>query len=196
MRPVTRDEILSLEDFAAERPAHHAQMMRAKQLRRLALGPNMTLLFENRVTVRWQIHEMCRVERIQAEAAIEHEIESYNTLVPGESELSATLMIEYAEEDERKRMLTALLGLKDHLRLDIEGVPSVPGRFDEGREDPEAHRVSAVHFVRFQLDDAQRSAFMDLARAASFEIDHPAYTASAPIPAPVRGALVEDLLAD
>ena len=172
------------------------EVLRAKQLRRLALGPNMTLLFENRVTVRWQIHEMCRVEHISKEEGVEHEIESYNSLIPGESELSATLLVEYEDEAERKAMLTRLLGLKDHVRLEIEGTEPVPGVFDEGREDPESHRISAVHFVRFSLDDAQRAGLLDLARPARFTVDHPAYEVTAPIPASTRGALAEDLAAD
>ena len=196
MKRLETTDILPLDAFTAERSTHQAEVRKAKAVRRLGLGDHLTFLFENRVTIRWQIHEMCRVESIRDPRAVAHELESYNPLIPGESELSSTLLVEYAEEDERTTMLGKLLGLSRHIRLEIEGVEPVPGVFEEGREDEERQRISAVHFVRFPLDGGQRSAFADLTKDAAFVVDHPAYAARATVPGPVRGALVEDLLAD
>ncbi len=192
MKPLTRDDILPIPAFLAARPALEREVIRAKEARRVALGPNLTFLFENRVTLRWQVHEMCRVEHIEKPDAIQHEIDTYNGLLPRRDELSATLLVEYADIAERNRMLLALRGLHDHVRLEIDGLPAAPAVFDADQFNTE--RISSVQFVRFPLTPEQVDALCDLRRAAAFVVDHPAYTARAALSGAARGALVEDLL--
>lgn len=192
MRPLTLEDVLDRATFVAQRPKLEAEMLRARAARRVALGPNMTLLFENRRTVQWQVQEMCRVENITRPEAVQFELDTYNPLLPGHSELSATLLIEYPDESERKVMLSRLSGIQAHLWLRIAGVPDAQGVFESGRE-REDGKVSSVQFVRFPLSSAQRAALFDLARPAAVALDHLAYTAEAPLSGSTRGALVDDL---
>ncbi len=192
MNKLTPAEILSNAAFKEARPAMERTVIREKEARRVALGPNLTLLFENRVTLGWQIQEMCRVEHITAPEAVQHELDTYNALLPGREELAATLLVEYERPDERDRMLAALLGLHEHVRLEIEGEGTAAGVFDA--EQYNAQRISSVQFVRFALTAAQVDALCDLRRAATLVCDHPAYAARAPVGGAARGALVQDLL--
>ncbi len=194
MNRISMDEILPLDRFATERPKHLAEITRIKADRRLALGPIMTLIFENRATVRWQIHEMCRVENIRELGAVKHEVDTYNSLVPGEREISATLMVEVVDADERAVWMRKLFGLHQHLRLEIESEEVVQGRFEMGREEETERRISAVQFVRFQLSEAQMMAILNLTRPAAFVVDHPEYRHRAELVDNVREALVDDLL--
>ncbi|MDP2312243.1 MAG: DUF3501 family protein [Pseudomonadota bacterium] len=193
MNKLTAEDILPNPAFLEARPRLEREVIRDKEARRVALGPNLTFLFENRVTLAWQIQEMCRVEHITDPVAVKHEIDTYNALLPGRDELAATLLVEYVEADERGRMLTALLGLHDHVRLEIAGSGVARGVFDA--EQYNAQRISSVQFVRFALTPDQVDALCDLRRAVTFVCDHPAYAARAPLAGAARGALVEDLLA-
>lgn len=192
MKKLTAEDILPNPAFLAARPRLEREVIRDKEARRVALGPNLTFLFENRVTLAWQIQEMCRVEHITAPAAVQHELDTYNALLPGRDELAATVLVEYEEPKERDRMLAALLGLQHHVRLEIEGMEPVAGAFDA--EQYNAQRISAVQFVRFALQPGHVDALCDLRRAATLVCDHPAYAARAPLAGAARGALVEDLL--
>ncbi len=194
MSRLSMDEILPVERFAAERAKHLAEVTRVKGHRRLAVGPIMTLLFENRTTIRWQIHEMCRVENIRDLAGVKHEVETYGALMPGPRELSTTLMIEVEDASERAVWLKKLFGLHDHLRLVIDSEEPVPGRFELGREEETDKRISAVQFVRFQLSEAQMMAILNLTRRAEMVVDHPEYGARAALEGDLREALVDDLL--
>jgi hypothetical protein len=193
MRPVTLDELLPRDRFIAARPALQQQLIRVKSNRRVVLGEHLTLLFENRETVRWQVQEMCRVENILAPDAVQAELDAYNPLLPGADELSATLLIEYPDADERKDMLVRLSGLHQHLRLELSGVAACPARFEDGRE-REDGKLSSVQFIRFTLSPEQRAAFMDLSRPARLVVSHPAYAAATTLDGGQRGALIEDLL--
>lgn len=192
MRPLTLEDVQDRATFVAQRPQHEAEFLRTRALRRLALGPNMTLLFENQATVLWQVQEMCRVENITQPAAVQFELDTYNPLLPSQSELSATLLVEYPEEAERKVMLTRLTGLQAHLRLRIEGVADAPAVFEQGRE-REDGKISSVQFLRVPLSPEQRAAFFDLSRKASFVVDHPAYSHEAALSGASRGALIDDI---
>lgn len=192
MRLLTVDDILPLDQFKAERQKRMAHALAAIGARRVALGPNMTLLFENRDTARWQIHEMCRVEGITKPSAIAHEVETYNSLIPGDSELSATLLIEYTDAATRTAQLVRLAGIHEHLWLDVDGLPSVQAVFEQGRE-KETGKVSSVQFVRFALKPAHIEAFGLLATNISLRCSHPEYTHTAALPAVSRGALFDDL---
>lgn len=176
---------------AAARPALERRVIEAKRPRRLALGPHMTLLFESRLTCLWQVLEMVRVEHITAPEAIQHELDTYNQLLPGPSELSLTLLVEYVDPEERAVRLRELLGLHQHVWLELDGLPPIAARFDADQYNTE--RVSSVQFVRVPLSPAAREALGNLSRPAAFVCDHPVYTHRAALPPSTRAALVEDL---
>jgi len=183
-------DVLSNEAFVAQRSARERGAVAAAAVRRVSVGPNLTLLFENRDSVLWQIQEMCRVEHITAPTAVQHEVDTYAALLPGPAELSATLLVEYPDPAVRDPMLRALVGLHARLRLEVDGVAAA-GRFDG--EQFNAERISSVQFVRFPLG-ASRAAFFDLSRPVRVVVDHPRYQAVVSLPPATRGALVQDLL--
>ncbi len=187
---ISRADVLPNPEFLQVRPQRERAAIQAASVRRFAVGSNLTLLFENRTSVLWQIQEMCRVEQIVAPAAVQHEVDTYAALLPGPSELSATLLVEYPDPPERDVMLRRLLGLQDHLWFVFDG-ERVPARFDGEQFNDE--RISSVQFLRVPLTGAQRAALLDLARPVAVIVDHPAYTVTATLPASTRGALAEDL---
>ena len=186
---ISPGEILDLGDYERRRDELRASAMRARRERRIALGPNATLTFENRETVRYQIQEMLRAERIAKPAEVEHEIETYSDLLPTPCELSATLMFEFPDEAERAPALTALRDFESHLRIDIGG-SAAAARFD--RRQIGEDRLSSVQFVRFPLSRPQCDALRAGApvRIAS---DHPAYAHATTIDAATSRALATDL---
>jgi len=186
--PIRLSEILDLGDYERARGELRARAIAARGARRVAIGPAATLAFENRETVRYQIQEMLRAERIATPDQVAHEIATYNELLPGPAELSATLMLEFPDEAERARRLAELVGLERHLRLEVAST-RVAARFDLRQLDPD--RVSAVQFVRFPLFDA----LLALRRGEPVRaiIDHPKYTHSATLPAAVVAGLRSDL---
>jgi hypothetical protein len=176
MRPVELSEILELTAYEAVRERVRADVIAAKAARRVPLGKNMSLLFENRETVRYQVQEMLRIERLVKPAEVEHELATYNELVPGFSELSATLLVEFPEEQERDRSLRALLGLENGaIRLVVGKLPPVVAVFDNRQIGTD--RISSVHYLRFTLPAPSRAAFRTegLAGNIRFVVDHPAY---------------------
>lgn len=188
---LTLADILPNAEFMAARRRHEADILAAKAVRRLAVGPNMTMLFENLGTCWWQVQEMCRVEHISAPEAIQHELDTYNALLPNAESLSVTLLLEYDDPEERKRMLTALLGLQDHVWLHLEGLPPAKARFDE--EQFNDVRISSVQFIRFPLYEGAVAALGDFHRAASIAVTHPAAPLSVPLSRTLRAALLDDL---
>lgn len=190
MALLTRADILDREAFEAVRPQHQAEVIAAKGVRRVPLGEHFTFLFENRTTILWQIHEMCRVEGIEGDA-VDHELATYNALLPGPDSLSATLLIEYVDPEVRDAELRRLVGLHEHVFLDIDGVAPVYARFDDQQFN--AERISSVQFLRFVLSDEARDGFMDMRRGARLVVDHPVYQAQIELPRATRGALIDDL---
>jgi hypothetical protein len=196
MKPVDRGEILGLAEYEAVRPHFRVRVIEEKKRRRVALGPKATATFENRDTVMLQIQEMLRTERITREAAILHEIETYNQLVPGKDEVSCTLMIEIPDHDARDRFLVEARGLERHVAL-VAGDQRARAMWDPARELED--RTSAVHYLKFPLDprlaDALRRATRNNVEITHVEltVDHPAYTARAVLPADAVLALGEDL---
>jgi len=182
-------EILDLGDYERRRDDIRASAMRARRARRIALGPNATLTFENRETVRYQIQEMLRAERIARPAEVGHEIETYSDLLPSGNELSATLMFELPDEAERAPALTALRGFESHLHFDTAG-GAAAARFDRRQIGEE--RLSSVQFVRFALSPAQVAALRSGAPARIVS-DHPSYPHSAAIDAATARLLASDL---
>ena len=184
-------DILSIEDFKAIRPRMEADVLAAKASRRVLVGHHMMFLFENHLTIQWQIQEMARVEGIQTEAGVGHELKTYNALLPTADSLSATLLIEYSEEQERDRMLHSLGGLHTCVHLELDGCDDAPATFDTAQWNDE--RVSSVQFIRFPLSAQQRAALADLTRPAALTISHSHYTARTELSASTRGALIEDM---
>lgn len=190
--PLYPAEIMPISEFVAARPRIHARILAIKAQRRVHLGEAIVLCFENRDTLCWQVQEMCRVEQLKEISAIQHELDTYGELLPSTNELSATLLIGFEDPAERDRQLRALVGLHQHLYLQI-GDQRIPARFD--KEQFSDARISSVQFVRFPLDAAAYAAFLDFRCPVSFGIDHPAYQANTILNPGARGALVEDLQA-
>ena len=164
-----------------------------KKLRTVRLGEHVALQFEDELTVRYQVQEMLRIERIFEDDGIQHELDTYNPLVPDGGNWKATMMIEYPEIEERRRMLGQLKGVEARTWVQVEGRERVYAIADEDLERENAEKTSSVHFLRFELGQEMRSA---LKRGASLAIgvDHPEYRASLdPVPAALRELLVEDL---
>jgi Protein of unknown function (DUF3501) len=189
---IERDSLMTLETYARERTRFRAEVIAHKKNRTVELGAHVTLLFEDELTVRYQVQEMLRVERIFEEEAIREELDAYNPLVPDGRNLKATLMIEYADPVERKTRLEELIGIEDRAWVEVEGQERVWAIADEDLDREDEHKTSAVHFLRFELTDAMAGA---LKRGASLSmgIDHPRYSAALKAPPSVRDSLVGDL---
>jgi len=196
-RSIRPEEILDLGDYERARPEVRERAMAARAQRRVQVGPAASIAFENRQTVHYQIQEMLRAERIASPDAVAHEIDTYSELLPGPQELSATLMLEFPDGEERARRLAKLVGLERHVHL-VSGDSRATARFDERQLDPD--RVSAVQFIRFRLGDpfleALRLLMCDMFRRAApvrLCIDHPAYTHEAALPVETVAAVLRDL---
>jgi hypothetical protein len=194
MNRLTLDQILPFDHWVNTRPVLRPLLLNAKERRRLAVGPHITLLFENAQTVWYQIEEMVRVEHLTDPELVRHEMDTYNELIPHAGELSATMFIEYADPTERDVALRKLLGIEQHLFLRV-GDRRVQAEF-EGAQIAE-DVVSAVQFVRFAVGGRTGERFIELADAGSLaiEIDHPELRVSAPISGDLARALSEDLQA-
>jgi hypothetical protein len=194
MNKVTRESVLHFEQWQRVRPILRPLFIKEKERRRFVVGGHLTFLFENAQTVWYQIEEMLRVERIGSPDAVQHEIDTYNTLLPAAGELSATLLIEYEDPEERDAALRSLVGLEHHLWLRV-GDRRIPAEFE--REQIGRNQVSAVQFVRFAVGGRAVERFAALAAGGdlAIEVDHPALTLVAPVGPALAGVLAEDLRA-
>jgi hypothetical protein len=196
MKPIDRNEILGLADYEAIRDSFRARVIGEKKLRRVALGPSATALFENRDTVLLQIQEMLRTERITRSGAVQHEIDTYNENVPADDELSCTVMIEIQDADERDAFLQAAKGFEKHVWL-VCGSERVAARAaDRG---PPADRTTAVHYLKFPLPKAVAEAMRATAKGQApptmqLTVDHKAYEATCVLPPITVKMLAEDLV--
>lgn len=186
MKPIERGEVLALADYETIRPRFRARVIEEKKRRRVKLGDRASVLFENRDSVLMQIQEMLRTERITREAAIAHEIETYNEFIPGDRELSCTVMLEIDDKDEREKFLADARGIESAFAVVVGGERAM-GKTTPDRILPD--RASAVIYLKFALTEAAMKAFP---RGASLEVDHPAYKAKMDLPREVIAALVED----
>lgn len=193
MRPLEPADIPSLEAYARIRPALRDAVMAHKEPRRVAVGDRVTLVFEDRETLRWQVLEMCRVEGLRDPRAVAHEIEVYNELVPGDAELSATLYVEITDRAEIRPELDRLIGIDEHVVLEV-GDAEVPARFDPKQMDED--RIAAVQYIRFPLGADLAARFADPAVPVAVRIDHPHYAARAELSAATRESLAVDLRGD
>lgn len=194
MKPLGRDEILALEDYEAARPAFRDAVIALKRNRRLGVGDCVTLVFENRETLRFQVQEMLRVERLRDPARVQEELDVYNELMPAAGELSATLFIEITELARIQPELDRLVGIDEHVALVLgedEAERSLRARFDPKQF--EEDRISAVQYLRFTLDAQARAALADPGQRARLRIDHPSYQHEAELSPPLRASLLADL---
>lgn len=190
---ITRDSLMTLETYAKARPEFRKRVIEHKKLRTLALGEHVTLIFEDELTIRYQIQEMLRIEKIFEEEGILHELESYTPLVPDGSNFKATMMIEYDDPVERKKALSKLIGVEDRVWVQVEGSPKVYAVADEDLERENDEKTSSVHFLRFELSKDMCEA-LKYGVTLSVGIDHENYrVAISPVPATSRNALVADL---
>ena len=187
------DDLFSLEQYSKQRPQFRPQVLAHKRRRTLQVGPNATILFEDRLTVQYQVQEMLRIERIFESAGIADELSAYNPLIPDGSNWKATLLIEYPDPEERKVALAGLKGVEDRCWVHVEGHERVFAIADEDLERENDEKTSAVHFVRFELTPAMVAAAKGGA-AISVGVDHANYRhAVEPVAPEVRDALVADL---
>ena len=189
---IKRESLLSLETYARERNAFRAKVLAHKKHRTVHLGGHVTLQFEDELTIRYQVQEMLRIERIFEEEGIRGELEAYNPLVPDGSNWKATMLIEYPDADERRRMLAKLKGVERATWVQVEGCARVLAVADEDLERENEEKTSSVHFLRFELDAKMRER-LHAGAALSMGIDHAQYRASLTVSEEVRSALMADL---
>lgn len=193
MAKVTRDSLMTLEAYAKARPEFRKKVIAHKKHRAVHLGPHVTLLFEDELTIRYQIQEMLRIEKIFEEEGIQHELEAYNPLIPDGRNFKATMLIEYEDADVRKRELAKLIGIEDKVWVQVEGSPKVYAIADEDLERENDEKTSSVHFMRFELTEDMAAA-LKYGVPLSIGVDHPNYKAAQePVSAEIRAALVADL---
>jgi hypothetical protein len=193
MNPLSLADIPALDVFEAIRDDLRARVIAHKAPRRVALGDRVTLLFEDRETIRWQVLEMCRVERTSDASGVAHEIAVYNELIPGARELSATMFIEITETEKIRSELDRMLGIDDCVWLAI-GARRVKAQFDARQLDED--RISAVHYLRFSLAPEDAAAFADPATPVALRVEHAAYQAEARLSPETRASLGVDLTGD
>jgi hypothetical protein len=191
-RMIRRETLMPLETYARERNAFRARVIAHKKDRTVHLGGHVTLLFEDELTIRYQVQEMLRIERTFEEEGIQHELDAYNPLVPDGGNWKVTMLIEYAEEEERRRMLEKLKGIERQVWVAVDGGPRVLAIADEDLERENEEKTSAVHFLRFELDAASRERLRKGA-ALTIGVDHPEYRFSQKVAAQTSAALARDL---
>ena len=193
MQKLARQDLMTLEQYAVERPRLRAEIIAHKQLRTVQVGPNMTWLFEDRATIRYQVLEMLRVERIFEAAGIQDELDAYNPLIPSGTNWKATLLLEFPDAEARQVALARLIGVEDRCWMRVSEMERVFAIADEDLERENAEKTSAVHFLRFELSPSMIEAAKSGA-SLSVGVDHENYRHSnAPLPAMVRDALLLDL---
>jgi len=191
---ITPDNLMSLEAYSKYRKTNKESILAHRKLRSVHLGENMTLQFESEMTVRYQIQEMLRIEKIFEEDGIVQEIDVYAPLVPDGSNWKATMLIEYPDENERRRELARLIGVEDRMFIEVEGHARVYAIADEDLDRENDEKTSAVHFVRFELDNAMRKAVLAGA-GVKLGCDHTNYPARTSIAPETLASLAADLKA-
>jgi hypothetical protein len=192
MNKLTVAELMKLEEYAEQRPAFRQRVLAHKKPRKLHLGPHLTLLFEDRLTIQYQVQEMLRIERIFERAAIEEELGAYNPLIPDGSNWKASCLIEYEDPAVRAQELVKLRGVEDRIWVQVGEGAKIYAIADEDMDRENDTKTSAVHFLRFELDAASLKA----ARAGQklrFGVDHPAYSETVDVTEETRAALAADL---
>jgi hypothetical protein len=192
MDKLTPDDLLSLERYHKERPRLRAEVLAHKRHRQAPLGPHVTLYFEDRLTMRYQVQEMLRAERIFESEAIAEELEAYNPLIPDGTNLKATMMIEYPDATERRAALERLKGIEGSVYLEVGTLGRVFAHADEDLARSDETKTSAVHFLRFELDAAMREA-LTRGEALTVGVDHAHYRHELAASPELRKSLAADL---
>ena len=191
MRKLTVDDIVDLRAYERERAEFRASIIELKKARRIALGELMTVVFENTDTMRFQIQEMARAEKMLRDEQIAHEVETYNELLPDAGQVAATLFVEITDPDRLREWLPKLVGLQDHVAIEAGGVASPASEIDEERLTREDEITTTVHYLRFTFTPEQHAAFAD--GPVVLRIDHPAYQAAVELGPETRASLATDL---
>jgi hypothetical protein len=192
MPAISRESLMPLEAYARARKDFRAKVIAHKKSRTLPLGPNVTLIFEDELTIRYQIQEMLRIEKIFEEDGIEGELAAYNPLVPTGTNWKATMLIEYPDVEERQEMLARLIGVENRVWVRVEGFGRVYAIADEDLDRSNEEKTSSVHFLRFELSGEERAALRSGVGLA-MGIDHPDYAVTVGITNPeMRASLIGD----
>ncbi|MEE9492368.1 MAG: DUF3501 family protein [Gammaproteobacteria bacterium] len=192
MKKIQRSDLFSLEEYAEHRAAFRTRVIEHKKNRRVPLGQFTALYFEDRLTMQYQIQEMLRIERIFEAAAIQEELNAYNPLIPDNNNWQATFMIEVTDENERRKLLTELVGIEDQVWMRVDGFEPVFAIADEDMDRSDEDKTSAVHFMRFPLSTEMVAAIKDNASVGA-GISHQNYTQQLePLPENIRLALALD----
>jgi hypothetical protein len=189
---ITRDSLMTLEAYSKYRKAHKAEVIAHRKLRSVQLGEHITLQFESELTIRYQIQEMLRIEKIFEEEGIEQEIEAYAPLMPDGTNWKATMMIEYPDVNERKRELARLIGVEDRMFVEVEGSERVYAIADEDLDRENDEKTSAVHFVRFEFTPEMIAA-IKAGADVKLGCDHRNYPAHVTIAPETLASLAGDL---
>ncbi|MCR4300535.1 MAG: DUF3501 family protein [Sulfuricaulis sp.] len=193
MKKLTRDDLFPLEKYSELRAGFRNKVMAHKHDRQVAIGPNATLYFEDRLTMQYQVQEMLRIERIFEAEGISDELAVYNPMIPDGSNWKATFMVEFPDEDERREALKRLKGVENRVWVRVAGFESVRSHADEDMEREDEEKTSAVHFLRFELTLDMVKAIKQ-GSAVAMGVDHPAYMHQVdPIPTSARDSLAADL---
>jgi len=193
MQKLSRASMWSLEDYASRRAAFRAEVIQHKKTRRVTLGPHATLMFEDFTTMKYQVQEMLRVERIFEAAAIAEEIDAYNPLIPDGTNWKATFMVEYPDVAERRDALARLIGVEHRVWIRIGAHPPIRAIANEDLPRSTDEKTAAVHFLRFELSPPLIAAVKSGAPIA-IGIDHPGLDYRLdPVPEPIRASLAADL---
>lgn len=189
---ITADSLMSLEAYTKWRKLHKPDVIAHRKLRSLHLGENVHVQFESETTIRYQIQEMLRIEKVFEEEGIQQEIDAYAPLLPDGSNWKGTMMLEYTDINERKRELSRLIGIEDRMFVEVEGHPRVYAIADEDLDRENDQKTSAVHFVRFEFNAATCAA-IKAGAAVKIGCDHTNYPAHMEIPAETLASLAGDL---
>jgi len=193
MARISRESLLTLEAYARSRNEFRARVIAHKKTRTVQVGGHVTLIFEDELTMRYQVQEMLRVERIFEEEGIQDELDAYNPLVPDGTNWKATMMLEYADENERREALAKLIGIEARTWVQVQGLSRVYAIADEDLERETGEKTASVHFLRFELEPPMIGA-LKTGAALAIGVDHPRYSAEvSPVGAAVVAALVRDL---
>jgi hypothetical protein len=192
MNVLKREDLISLEQYSENRVGFRAQVMAHKKNRRVDVGPNLTLYFEDRLTVQYQVQEMLRIEKIFEASAIEEELSAYNPLIPDGSNLKCTAMLEFMDVDVRRERLAQLVGIEHLIWLRVGDNLKVFAISNEDLERSTDEKTSAVHFMRFELT-GEMIAGLRAGAALSFGSEHAGYPYTAEVPETTRSALLKDL---
>jgi len=191
MNALSRDDLLSLEKYADQRSDFRSRVLEHKKNRRVDIGPNLSLYFEDRLTIQYQVQEMLRIEKIFERAGIEEELEAYNPLIPDGQNLKCTTMLEFEDEAERRKRLAELIGMEHKVWAQVTGFDKVFAIANEDLERSSDEKTSAVHFMRFEFSPEMIKALRDGADL-TFGSDHPGYKRHVTVSADTRQSLQKD----